>query len=131
MLINLTRPALLAVLLLAACAPAGEPIVAPLPQGAALDTAGRPYLRPVVPEEGYTAAVRNGTRSQTGAPGPRYWQQRVRYSIQAYAGPRDAAHHGTERIVYHNRSPDELRAGGVQPVPEPVHGRVRPGATAR
>ncbi|HEX5869434.1 MAG TPA: hypothetical protein VFY65_03400, partial [Longimicrobium sp.] len=53
------RAALLAALLLGACAPNGEPIVAPLPQGAALDTAGRPYLRPVVPEEGYAAAVRN------------------------------------------------------------------------
>ncbi|HEX6372739.1 MAG TPA: M1 family metallopeptidase [Longimicrobium sp.] len=105
----LKRPALLAVLLLGACAPNGEPIVAPLPQGAALDTAGRPYLRPVVPEEGYTAAVRNQTRSQTGAPGPRYWQQRTRYSINATLDPASRRITGSERIVYHNRSPNELR----------------------
>lgn len=103
------RPALLAVLLLAACAPAGEPIVAPLPQGAALDTAGRPYLRTIVPEEGYTAALRNNTRSQTGAPGPRYWQQRVRYSIQATLDPESRRLTGTERIVYRNNSPTELQ----------------------
>lgn len=106
--IDLKRPALLAVLLLAACAPAGEPIVAPLPQGAALDTAGRPYLRTIVPEEAYTAAVRNGTRSQNGAPGSRYWQQRVRYSIQASLDPATRRINGTERIVYHNRSPNPL-----------------------
>jgi hypothetical protein len=108
LLIDLKRPAMLAVLLLAACAPAGEPIVAPLPQGAALDTAGRPYLRPIVPEEAYTAAVRSGTRTQTGAPGPRYWQQRVRYSIQASLDPATRRINGTERIVYHNRSPNAL-----------------------
>jgi Peptidase family M1 domain len=108
LLIDLKRPALLAVLLLGACAPAGEPIVAPLPQGAALDTAGRPYLRPIVPEEGYTAAVRNRTRSQNGAPGPGYWQQRVRYSIQASLDPATRRITGTERIVYHNRSPNAL-----------------------
>jgi hypothetical protein len=107
--INIKRAAMLAVLVLAACAPAGEPIVAPLPQGAALDTAGRPYLRPVQGEEGYVAAVNNGTRSATGAPGPRYWQQRVRYSIQASLDPESRRVTGTERIVYHNRSPNELR----------------------
>jgi hypothetical protein len=107
--INIKRAAMLAVLVLAACAPAGEPIVAPLPQGAALDTAGRPYLRPVQAEEGYVAAVSNGTRSATGAPGPRYWQQRVRYSIQASLDPESRRVTGTERIVYHNRSPNELR----------------------
>ena len=106
--ITLKRAALLAVLLLGACAPAGEPIVAPLPQGAALDTAGRPYLRTIEPEEGYVAAVRNGTRSQTGAPGPRYWQQHVRYSIQATLDPASRRVTGTERIVYRNNSPNEL-----------------------
>jgi len=107
--IQLQRAALLAVLILGACAPNGEPIVAPLPQGAALDTAGRPYLRPVVPDEGYLAAVRNGTRSATGAPGARYWQQRTRYSISATLDPASRRVTGTERIVYHNRSPNELR----------------------
>jgi hypothetical protein len=106
--IQLQRAALLAVLILGACAPNGEPIVAPLPQGAALDTAGRPYLRSVEPDEGYVAAVRNGTRSQNGAPGQRYWQQGVRYSIQASLDPASRRVTGTERIVYRNNSPNEL-----------------------
>lgn len=100
---------MLAVLVLGACAPAGEPIIAPLPQGAALDTAGRPYLRPVEAGEAYEAALQAGTRSPTGAPGPRYWQQGVRYSIQASLDPESRRLTGSERIVYHNRSPNELR----------------------
>ena len=67
MLIHQRSTALLAVLFMAACAPVGEPIVAPLPQGVALDTAGRAYLRPAAPTEEFTAAGRHGvgaTRAQ-------------------------------------------------------------------
>jgi hypothetical protein len=93
---------------MAACAPVSEPIVAPLPQGAALDTAGRPYLRPAEPSPEYAAALAAGTRSPTGAPGPRYWQQRVRYDIQAELDPQERRVTATERIVYRNNSPREL-----------------------
>ena len=106
---SVRRTALLAVLFMAACAPAGEPLINPLPQGAALDTAGRPYLRPVAPAEEYTAALRAGTRSETGAPGRAYWQQRVRYEIQAELDPQERRLTGTERIVYRNNSPRELQ----------------------
>jgi hypothetical protein len=108
LLITARRTALLAVLFMAACAPAGEPIVAPLPQGAALDTAGRPYVRTAEPTEEYTAALRGGTRSETGAPGPRYWQQRVRYDIQAELDPEERRVTATQRIVYRNNAPREL-----------------------
>mgnify|MGYP006137099807 CR=1 FL=1 len=60
------------------------------------------------PSEEYTAALRNNTRSASGAPGQRYWQQRVRYSIQASLDPATRRINGTERIVYHNRSPNAL-----------------------
>jgi hypothetical protein len=93
---------------MAACAPVSEPIVAPLPQGAALDTAGRPYVRPAAPTAEYTAALTGGTRSTTGAPGPRYWQQRVRYDITAELDPEQRRVTASERIVYHNNSPREL-----------------------
>jgi hypothetical protein len=93
---------------MAACAPVAEPIVAPLPQGAALDTAGRPYLRPAEPSPEYAAALAAGTRSATGAPGPRYWQQRVRYDIQAELDPQERRVTATERIVYRNNSPRDL-----------------------
>jgi hypothetical protein len=51
----------------------------------------------------------NEYRSASGAPGRRYWQQRVDYIIRATL---DTAEHrltGTERITYHNNSPDTLR----------------------
>ncbi len=108
MLIPARRTALLAVLFMSACAPVSEPIVAPLPQGAALDTAGRPYLRAAEPTQEYAAALAAGTRSATGAPGPRYWQQRVRYDIQAELDPQERRVTASERIVYRNNSPREL-----------------------
>ncbi|HEX6037946.1 MAG TPA: M1 family aminopeptidase [Longimicrobium sp.] len=107
-MITARRTALLAVLFMAACAPVGEPIVAPLPQGAALDTAGRPYVRTADPTDDYAAALRGGTRSATGAPGAAYWQQRVRYDIQAELDPQERRITGTERIVYRNNAPREL-----------------------
>lgn len=106
---TITRAAaLLAVLAAAACAPVAEPIIAPLPRGAALDSAPRPFVRPVeVPEE-VRRALLAGTRSETGAPGARYWQQRVRYAIQATLDPGERRVTASQRIVYHNRSPDAL-----------------------
>jgi hypothetical protein len=104
-------PSAALVLVFAACAPVAEPIVAPLPSGAALDTAGRPALAPAMQTDvdvGYARALANGTRSASGTPGPRYWQQRVRYSIQARVDPRTLRLEGTERIVYRNNSPDSL-----------------------
>ena len=103
-----TRPALLAALALAACAPVGEPIIAPLPTGAALDTAPRPYVRPVEVTDEFRRALQSGTRAETGGPGARYWQQRVRYSIQAELEPAERRITATQRIVYHNQSPDTL-----------------------
>lgn len=50
----------------------------------------------------------NDYRNAAGSPGPDYWQQRVDYKIRASL---DTAHHivsGSERITYHNNSPDRL-----------------------
>jgi len=101
--------ALLGAALFVACAPAGEPLVAPVPRGAAADTAPRPLVVPVpvIPE--FQAALRNRTRSETGAPGPRYWQNRVRYSIEANLAPDSLRVSGRERVTYVNHSPDALR----------------------
>jgi hypothetical protein len=103
------RAALLAVLVAAACAPAGDPIIAPVPTGGPeLASAPRPFVRPVpVPEE-FRQALERGTRSPTGAPGAGYWQQRVSYRITATLNPADQRLEGRQRIVYHNRSPDAL-----------------------
>ena len=50
----------------------------------------------------------NNVRTASGSPGPDYWQQRVDYVIRATL---DTAAHkltGSERVTYHNDSPDAL-----------------------
>ncbi|MFL5383790.1 MAG: M1 family metallopeptidase [Longimicrobiaceae bacterium] len=54
-------------------------------------------------------AYANGTRSPDGRPGPRYWQNRARYTITLTATPPDRTVRGTEEIVYVNNSPDTLQ----------------------
>jgi hypothetical protein len=50
-----------------------------------------------------------GVREASGAPGPRYWQQRVDYAIKATLDTAVNRLTGTERIRYTNNSPDTLR----------------------
>jgi hypothetical protein len=47
-------------------------------------------------------------RLASGAPGPRYWQQKVDYEIHVRIDEKERMLHGRERIVYHNRSPHRL-----------------------
>ncbi|MEK6254762.1 MAG: hypothetical protein N2B05_08720, partial [Gemmatimonadales bacterium] len=56
----------------------------------------------------------NDYRAGSGMPGARYWQQRADYVIETSL---DTANHrvsGTERITYHNNSPDVLRYLWIQ-----------------
>jgi hypothetical protein len=99
-----------AVFLAQACAPVAEPLIAPVPSGAAGDTAPRPLVRPLQLPPEYQQAVSRGTRTATGQPGPRYWQQGVRYAIDAELNPQTRELRGRERVVYRNNSPDSLRA---------------------
>lgn len=101
------RFAVLLSLLLPACAPAG-PRAAPEPE-IVPDTFLRPLLRPVPVPAPYREALERETRSPSGAPGPRYWQQRVRYRIDAELDPRNELLRGSETVVYRNQSPDTLR----------------------
>ncbi len=55
-------------------------------------------------------AVANGTRALDGRPGPKYWQNRGRYTITVTALPPDRRIDGTEQITYVNNSPDTLRS---------------------
>src|SRR4051812_11109727 len=50
-----------------------------------------------------------GTRSMSGRPGAKYWQNRARYAITVTALPPDRTVRGTEQITYVNNSPDTLR----------------------
>jgi hypothetical protein len=95
----------LGALLAAGCAPSARPADGP---SAALDTITRPLLRPVPTTQAFRRAVESGTRTTTGQPGPRYWQQAVSYRIEAELDPATAELRGRERIVYRNRSPQAL-----------------------
>jgi hypothetical protein len=80
-----------------------------LARAAALaETRPRHALRPVPYTRAFQRALRNGTRTEDGRPGPRYWQQRVDYRIDAEIDPATARVQGVETVVYHNRSPDTL-----------------------
>lgn len=66
------------------------------------------YKLPPAPQ--FDAAVQRGTRTMTGAPGPRYWQQHATYRLQAELVPQRKRLLGQGTVVYENRSPDALPA---------------------
>jgi len=49
-----------------------------------------------------------GTRDRTGRPGPNYWQLQTDYSINVRLDPATQTLTGTETIVLHNNSPQDL-----------------------
>jgi len=100
-------PALAAVFLAAAALVAGAPAPAAAQAGGTGAAATGP-LGPVLPMP-YERAIEAGTRSRTGAPGPKYWQNGADYDIRARVSPRDSLLSADERVVYHNRSPDTLK----------------------
>ncbi|MBC7788759.1 MAG: M1 family peptidase, partial [Anaerolineae bacterium] len=57
----------------------------------------------------FTRAVEAGTRTRTGRPGERYWQQRADYRLEAELEPGLKRLTGRGTISYHNGSPDTLR----------------------
>lgn len=50
----------------------------------------------------------NEYRTASGAPGPKYWQQRADYDIKASLDEKALKLSGTETITYHNNSGDKL-----------------------
>jgi len=97
--------------LLVACAQGPAPVSAPAPPaGAGRESAPSPRyaVEPVPVPPSFERAVREGSRTLDGRPGPRYWQQRVSYRIEAELDPRTGRLQGEEVITYRNRSPDTL-----------------------
>ena len=76
------------------------------PRCACLSERPRPY--PVTESPGFANAVDRGTRTRTGNPGPRYWNQRATYQIEASLDPRSKQLTGHETVRYTNFSPDTL-----------------------
>jgi hypothetical protein len=50
----------------------------------------------------------NEYRTASGAPGPKYWQQRVDYDIKGDLDEKNLKLSGSETITYFNNSPDVL-----------------------
>src|SRR6185436_16185251 len=74
----------------------------------ALSAAPRPYPYPVLPPAEFQAALTKGTRTTTGKPGAKYWQQWSTYKLNAKVDVERHTLEGTGRIIYYNRSPDTL-----------------------
>jgi hypothetical protein len=55
-----------------------------------------------------------GTRDVSGRPGPNYWQLQTDYTINARLDPATQTITGTETIVLHNNSPQELNQIGLR-----------------
>src|ERR1700712_3933594 len=50
----------------------------------------------------------NEYRTASGAPGPKYWQQRCDYDIAAELDEKNLKLTGKETVTYYNNSPDAL-----------------------
>ncbi|MFN2433526.1 MAG: M1 family metallopeptidase [Gemmatimonadota bacterium] len=107
--------AILLMFVLAGCATGsgGSSSRAPAQRTSGADAEGARSRRPLPPLP-FLQAIENGTRTSTGEPGPRYWQQWVEYDLTAAVFPDDKRLEGTAEIRYVNRSPDTLEALAVQ-----------------
>jgi hypothetical protein len=87
-----------------------EPVAAPTP--GAVGTRMGNLTVPAL--EGFERAVAQGTRTRTGKPGPKYWQQWSDYHLEAELNPVSKRLTGKGSITYNNRSPDTLTEVYVQ-----------------
>ncbi|HLB54174.1 MAG TPA: M1 family peptidase, partial [Gemmatimonadales bacterium] len=78
-------PLAVAVLLAGGCSSAPSAQTSPVPvQGSASSSPAERVVRRDIPlTNSIRRAFAAGTRDSTGRPGPRYWQQRVDYTITA------------------------------------------------
>lgn len=83
-------------------APVTAPAAAPVQSGRVL-----PY--PVEAPPWFERAVQSGTRTMTGRPGPRYWQNDASYTLEARIDTEAQRLDGRARITYNNNSPDALQ----------------------
>jgi hypothetical protein len=64
--------------------------------------------------ESFERAVTNGSRTRTGTPGPRYWQQWADYRLEAELNPVSKRLTGKGSVTSYHRSPDPLKEVYVQ-----------------
>jgi len=94
--------------LVAACAPAPPPPMPAPPTPPPPVEVERPEIEELPISHAFREAVIRGTRSESGAPGDAYWQQRVHYRIDAELDPATRTLSARARIGYRNESPDTL-----------------------
>ncbi|MEX1063106.1 MAG: M1 family metallopeptidase [Balneolaceae bacterium] len=68
----------------------------------------RPIPYPLDISSSYLAAIDEGSRTRSGEPGPGYWQNEARYSLNAELIPEENRLNGRVNIDYLNNSPDDL-----------------------
>ncbi len=68
----------------------------------------RPLPHPIMPPPEFLRAVSAGTRTDSGVPGPFYWQQHADYRLRARLSPGQKRLTGQAEITYYNNSPDAL-----------------------
>jgi Peptidase family M1 domain len=108
------RTPVLAALLLAAPLAAQQPgATAPAPTQPTRPVTLAPALKAPVADTGIFSPLPlpepTEARSADGAPGPRYWQQTVDYTLKAVLDTAAKRLSGTEQLRYTNNSPDTLR----------------------
>jgi hypothetical protein len=108
------RTPVLAALLLAAPLAAQQPgATAPAPTQPTRPVTLAPALKAPVADTGIFSPLPlpepTETRNADGAPGPRYWQQTVDYTLKAVLDTAAKRLSGTEQVRYTNNSPDTLR----------------------
>ncbi len=69
---------------------------------------------------GYLLPTPNEYRNASGAPGPKYWQQRADYDITCELDEPNLMLTGSETITYYNNSPDQLNYLWIQ-LDENIH----------
>lgn len=80
------------------------------PRGTSVDNIERPLPYPLDIPNAYSQAVENGTRTSSGHPGDRYWQNEGSYQLHAELDTLNNMIHGEADITYTNNSPDNLNA---------------------
>lgn len=80
----------------------------PLPLRTSVETEYRAIRRDVPMTNSIRRAFEAGTRDFSGRPGPNYWQLETDFTIQVSLDPHTQTLTGTEKILVHNNSKDDL-----------------------
>ena len=83
-------------------------VVGQVPIRKSIETSTRSIRKDVPLTNSILKAYEEGTRDFSGKPGPNYWQLEADYTINVRLNPDDQTLYGTETIVLHNNSNDEL-----------------------